>query len=331
MTSPGIAAQTFEVLDAMDLDLSIARIEEAARTIDPALLNTPQYADEQLDAELGRNVVVKVETANPLRSFKGRGADFFMGRLAAAPTVVCSSTGNFGQAMAYVGRRRGIAVEVFVPENVNPLKLARMRSFGARVTAVGADSAAAEAAARNRVAAAMDCVYVEDGREPAIAEGAGTIGIELLRAGSFDTVVLPVGDGALITGVARWIKDRSPATRIVGVCASGAPCMALSWRARKPVSTERSDTIADGIEVRVPVPESVTRLVALVDDMVLVDDGDLLDAMELSARTLGLLLEPSAAAGLAAIRVHDLPGARLATVLTGSNLRSEHLRGLARG
>ena len=106
--------------------------------------------------------------------------------------------------------------------------------------------------------------------------------------------------------------------------------MAMSWRAGKPVSTERSDTIAEGIEVRVPVPESVARLVALVDDMILVDDSDLLQAMQLSAQTLGLLLEPSGAAGLAAIQVHDLPGDRLATVLTGSNLRPEHLSGLAR-
>jgi threonine dehydratase len=316
-----------------DLDLSIVRIAEAARIIDPVFLNTPQYADEQLSGALGRNVVVKVETANPLRSFKGRGADFFMGSLDAGPpgrTVVCSSTGNFGQALAYAGRRRNIAVEVFVPENVNPVKLARMRSFGARVTAAGADSAASEAAARDHVAALRDGIFVEDGKEPAIAEGAGTIGLELLRAGPFDTVVLPVGDGALITGVALWIKHHAPETRIVGVCASGAPSMAMSWRAGKPVSTERSDTIAEGIEVRVPVPESVARLVALVDDMILVDDGDLLQAMQLSAQTLGLLLEPSGAAGLAAIQVHDLPGDRLATVLTGSNLRPEHRRGLAR-
>jgi threonine dehydratase len=317
----------------MDLDLSIVRIAEAARIIDPVFLNTPQYADKQLSGALGRNVVVKVETANPLRSFKGRGADFLMGCLDVGPrgrTVVCSSTGNFGQAMAYAGRRRNIAVEVFVPENVNPVKLARMQSFGARVTAAGADSAASEAAARDHVAALRDCIFVEDGKEPAIAEGAGTIGLELLRAGPFDTVVLPVGDGALITGVALWIKHHAPETRIVGVCASGAPCMAMSWRAKKPVSTERSDTIAEGIEVRVPVPESVARLVALVDDMILVDDSDLLQAMQLSAQTLGLLLEPSGAAGLAAIQVHDLPGDRLATVLTGSNLRPEHLRGLAR-
>jgi threonine dehydratase len=308
----------------MDSDLSLPRIEEAARTIDPVFLNTPQYSDEQLDAALGRNVLVKVETANPLRSFKGRGADFFMGRVAAGSTVVCSSTGNFGQAMAYAGRRRGIAVEVFVPETVNPVKLARMRSFGARVEVVGADSAASEAAARDYASSKSDCLYVEDGKEVAIAEGAGTIGVELMRAGPLDAVVLPVGDGALITGVARWIKDRAPETRIVGVCASGAPAMAMSWRAKKPVSTERSDTIAEGIEVTVPVPESVVRLVALVDDMVLVDDEDMLEAMQLSAQTLGLLLEPSGAAGLAAIRVHDLPGDRLATVLTGSNLRPEH-------
>jgi threonine dehydratase len=313
----------------MDLDLSLARIEEAARTIDPAFLHTPQYVDEQLGAALGKHVLLKVETINPLRSFKGRGADFLMSGLDAGPTVVCSSTGNFGQAVAYAGRRRGIAVEVFVPEHVNPVKLARMQAFGARVTSVGADSAASEAAARDYAATKKDCVYVEDGREPAIAEGAGTIGVELLAAGPVDTVVLPVGDGALIAGVARWIKDHAPSTRIVGVCASGAPCMALSWRAGRPVSTERSDTIAEGIEVRVPVPESVTRLVALVDDMVLVDDRDLVQAMSLAAQTLGLLVEPSGAAGLAAIRVHDLPGDRLATVLTGSNLRAYHLRELA--
>ena len=105
--------------------------------------------------------------------------------------------------------------------------------------------------------------------------------------------------------------------------------MTLSWRAGRPVSTERSDTIAEGIEVRVPVPESVARLVTLVDDMVLVDDSDLLEAMQLSVRTLGILLEPSGAAGLAAIRIHKFAGDRLATVLTGSNLRPEHLRGLS--
>lgn len=308
------------------MDLSLARIEQAARTIDPVFLRSPQYEDQLLDDALGRRVIVKVETANPLRSFKGRGAEFFMSGVAGGQTVVCSSTGNFGQAIAYAARRRNIAVEIFVPEAINPTKLNRMRSFGAHVTAAGRDSAAAEAVAREYVNATRDCVYVEDGREPAIAEGAGTIGLELLDAGAIDTVVIPVGDGALIGGIARVLKERAPTTRIIGVCATGAPCMALSWRARAPLATETSDTIAEGIEVRVPVPESVARLVELVDDMVLVDDDALLEAMRLAANTLGLLLEPSGAAGLAAIRVHDLPGSRVAAVLTGSNARPEHLR-----
>jgi len=311
------------------MDLSLTRIEDASHTIDPVFLRTPQYEDALLGAALGRRVVVKVETANPLRSFKGRGADFLLGRLPPGPTVVCSSTGNLGQAIAYAGRSRNRAVEVFVPENVNPVKLARMRSFGARVTLVGQASAAAEAAARAHVAAAGDRVYIEDGREPAIAEGAGTIGVELLEAGPFDAIVVPVGDGALIAGIACWVKSRAPATRIIGVCARGAPCMVESWRARRPVSTATSDTIAEGIEVSVPVPESVARLVELVDDMVTVGDDDLLDAMRLSIETTGILLEPSGAAGLAAIRGQLVAGDRLATVLTGSNVRPEHLRWLA--
>jgi threonine dehydratase len=317
-----------DATDGSKLDISLAGIEKATKTIDPVFTNTPQFVDDQLSAALGRHVLVKVETANPVRSFKGRGADFMMQRLDSGQRVVCSSTGNFGQAMAYAGRRRGIEVEVFVPVNINPIKLARMQAFGARVTPVGRDSAESQEAALDHAASTPGCVFIQDGKAPEIAEGAGTIGVELLRAQPPDTIVLPVGDGALISGVARWIKEHSPKTRIVGVCASGAPSMVLSWRAAQQVSTERSDTIAEGIEVRMPTAEAVARVHALVDDMVVVDDSDLLDAMRLATETLGLLLEPAGAAGLAAIRVRHPPGERLATVLTGSNLRPEQLRSL---
>jgi threonine dehydratase len=316
--------------NASGLDVSLERIEEAVVAVDPVFTNTPQFIDDQLSAALGREVIVKVETANPIRSFKGRGADFAMSRIGRPDRVVCASTGNFGQAVAYAGRQRGIAVEVFVPEDINPLKLARMKSFGARVTATGRDGTAAEEAAREFVTTHPGCVFMDDGKDPTVAEGAGTIGVELLDFASIDTVVIPVGGGALIAGVGRWIKEHSPSTRVVGVCASGAPCMFLSWKAGKPVSTERTNTIAEGIDVRAPVAEeSVARLVALVDDMVLVDDNDMLEGMRLAARTIGQLLEPSGAAGLAAIKVCGLPGERIATILTGSNLRPEQLSGLS--
>jgi threonine dehydratase len=311
------------------LDVSLERIEEAARVIDPVFTNTPQYIDDQLAAALGRKIIVKVETANPIRSFKGRGADFALGRVGAAEEVVCASTGNYGQAIAYAGRRRSIPVNVFVPEDINPVKRARMQAFGARVTAIGRDGTAADEAAHEYAARHPAAVYIDDGKDPTVAEGAGTIGVELIQFGRIDTIVIPVGGGALISGVGRWIKEHSPSTRVVGVCATGAPCMALSWRAGKRVATDSTNTIAEGIDVRAPVAsESVQRLRALADDMVLVDDKDMIEAIRLASRTLGLLLEPSGAAGLAAIKVHDIPGDRIATILTGSNLREEQLKWL---
>jgi threonine dehydratase len=328
--------------------LNLANIEKAAQLIDPAFLRSPQYEDGTLNAALGQRVLVKVETANPIRSFKGRGADFFARSLDPKQRIVCASAGNFGQAMAYVGRSRGIPVQVFVANDVNPAKAERMRSLGAKVTLCEGDFDVAKQNARRQTVGHPDCIFVEDGAEDAITEGAGTIGVELLAAGPIDTVVVPLGDGALITGIAAWIKDRSPGTQIIGVCPEATPAMLHGWREARgmspmpevphPSSSARggrslagtgmnqpTHTIADGIAVCVPVQKAVERMKNLVDDIVLVDDDALIQAMRLSASALGFVLEPSGAAGLAAIRRHKLPGERLATILTGSNIHPQML------
>jgi threonine dehydratase len=305
-------------------DLQLSNIEEAARVIDPVFRDSPQFVDEQLCAALGRRTIVKVETANPIRCFKGRGADYLLRTLDPKVKVVCASAGNFGQAVAYAGRNRGIAVEVFVPTDVNPIKQRRMESLGATVTVIGADFEAAKQHARQRAETQSGCMFVEDGGDPAVSEGAGTIGIELLRMGNVDSVVAPIGDGALITGVATWVKHHSPKTKIIGVCPTGSTAMLQSWRAGKAIASE-SNTIADGIAVSAPVARSVERMQGFVDDIVLVDDAQLLDAMRLAVATLGIILEPSGAAGLAAIRAHQLPGDQLATILTGGNIHPDLL------
>lgn len=300
----------------MDIDLD--NIARAAKTIDPVFRDTPQYVDEQLCAALGRRVLVKVETANPLRSFKGRGADFLASTLPVGRTVVCASAGNFGQAVAYAGRNHGFPVEVFVSDRAVPDKVRRMRVLGATVHEVPGDFTGAKEVAR-RYAEDTGAVFVEDGREPAVCEGAGAIAVELLRSGvSIDAVVVPLGDGALITGMARWLKHHSPHTRVVGVCAAGAPALAHAWAGREWDGP--AETIADGIAVRVPVAESVARVRELVDDVVLVPDDAIREAADLALRTLGLVLEPAGAAGLAGLAVHDIPGETTATVLTGSNV-----------
>lgn len=307
------------------IDLDLANIERAARVIDPVFRDTPQFVDEQLCGVLGRRIIVKVETANPIRSFKGRGADFLVGGMSPKQKIVCASAGNFGQAMAYAGRKRRMEVEVFVAADVNPIKVARMKALGAIVTPVEGDGEAAKQHARRSAEEHSGYVFVEDGEDAVITEGAGTIGVELLQAGSIDAIVVPVGDGALISGIAIWVKQHSPKTKIIGVCASGAPAIAESWRAGRAIASERTDTIADGIAVRVPIAKSVERMKNLVDEMVLVDDAQLLQAMRLAASTLGLILEPAGAAGLAAIQAHAIAGEQLATVLTGSNVHPELL------
>ncbi|MFG2020334.1 threonine ammonia-lyase [Actinomadura geliboluensis] len=314
------------------MDLDVARIEQAMDVIDPVFLNTPQYLDEQLCRALGgRAVTVKLETANPVRSFKGRGADLVLSTLAPGTPVVCASSGNFGQAVAYAGRARGMPVEVFVPETVNPAKRERMETFGARVVAAGPDGASARRAAAH-AGRRPGRVHLRDGFQAAIAEGAGTIGLELTRGPGgtgWDAVVLPVGDGALINGVARWMREHAPGTRIVGVNAEGAPSMLESLRAGRAVSAGSTRTFADGIAVRTPLESSVRRARALVDEIVLVSDAAISAAMELAARTLGIVLEPAGAAGLAAIAEGAVPGDRMATVLTGANPRPEQARDLA--
>jgi threonine dehydratase len=312
----------------LDMDLDLSHIELAARTVDPVFLHSPQFVDEQLCAALDRDVTVKLETANPLHSFKGRGADFLAQRLDPTQTVVCATAGNFGQAMAYAGRARGIAVEIFADQQANPVKVDRMRALGGRVTVADGPPGTAIRAAREHAETHDGRVFVEDGREPAIAEGAGTIGVELLAAQRFDTVVIPVGDGALINGVARWIKAREPDVHVVGVCAQGAPAMADAWRTGETAPTGKAATIAETLTSLTPHPDSVRRMRELVDDIVLVDDEALLDAMRLAAETVGVLLEPAGAAGIAAIATRDLPGQRFAAILTGSNPRMELARAM---
>jgi threonine dehydratase len=308
--------------------LSLDRIARAATLIDPVFLNTPQYLAESLGARLGCRLVVKVETANPIRSFKGRGAELVAATLDGRPALVCASAGNFGQGMAFAARKRGLSLTVFAAVAANPLKLERMRALGADVRLEGQDFDAAKIAAR-AFAAESGAVFVEDSRDTATAEGAGTIGVELLRwPAPFDALLVPLGNGALLAGVARWVKAHHPATRMIGVSASGAPAMERSWRSGQIVALDRVDTIADGIAVRVPVPEALGDLAGIVDDIVLVDDAALLEAMRLAHQELGVVLEPSGAAGIAALLAHGerFRGQLVGTILCGGNLTPEQVR-----
>jgi threonine dehydratase len=310
--------------------LRVENIDEAARCVDPAFLNSPQVVDASMTRRIGGELILKLETFNPVRCFKGRGADFFMRGVGADAQVVCASAGNFGQAIAYAARARGIQATVFCAETANPVKVARIRDLGAEVRMGGADFDAAKDAARAYAASGEGRLFVEDGHEPRISEGAGTIAAELAPLQP-DVIFVPVGNGALISGIGCWIKARSPGTRIVGVCAAGAPAMAESWRRGSLVTSAGVATIADGVAVRVPIPAALEWMGELVDDMVLVDDEQLREALRLVRDTIGLILEPSGALGIAAALHHRIPDSRPATVVTGNNFSAELLAELTTG
>jgi threonine dehydratase len=309
--------------------ITLARIEAAARSIAPVFLDTPQWICEPLGEALGVRIALKAETLNPIRSFKGRGADWLVRHLPPGASLICASAGNFGQAMAYACRASGVPLTVYAAETANPLKVERMRAMGAAVVLAGADFDAAKGHARAE-AARVGARFVEDGRDPEPTEGAGTIGLEWTAFPErLDALFVPLGNGALLAGVATVLKARLPKTRVVAVAAAGAPAMVESLQSGTLVHHEQIDTIADGIGVRVPVPEALTDLRGLVDDMVLVSDDRILLAVRLLHRHAGLVAEPSGAAGLAGIvqEAERFRSQTVGTVVCGGNLTPEQMRG----
>jgi threonine dehydratase len=311
--------------------LSLANIARSASVIDAVFLNSPHYDCEPLSNALGCTLTIKLDFTNPIRSFKGRGASFLLHEMMArgdARQIVCASAGNWGQAMAYACRAAGRSIVVFASTHANALKVERMRALGADVRIAGDDFDAAKDAAKS-YATEIDGVMIEDGLAAEVSEGHGTMAVELLaRNEVFDAVVIALGNGAMLNGIARWFKAAAPATRVYGVCARGADSMEKSWRTQQILETKTADTIADGIAVRVPIPEAISDMRDIVDDVLLVDDAHIVEAMRLCYQRAGQLVEPAGAAGLAGIVAHrDLFAAkRVATVLCGNNLTTQQIK-----
>ena len=268
---------------------------------------------------------------NPVGAFKGRGAWLAVANLVrersvdSGTGVVVASTGNFGQAVAYAARAFGVPVTVFADEEANPRKLARIRRFGAEVRLEGRDFDAARDAAARYAQAGLGKLLV-DGEDPWIAVGAGTLAAEVTEATARDELpalaaaFIPVGNGSLIAGVGTWFREGSPATRVVGVQSEAAPSMTLSWRAGRPIETERADTRAGGIATRVPVPEALEVMRRVVDEMVLVSEAAIDESASLLTRTLGVTVELAGAAAWAGLLAAPPAGEGAALILiTGTN------------
>ncbi|MBK6010441.1 threonine/serine dehydratase [Streptomyces sp. MBT53] len=310
--------------------LDMARIRAARRVIDPMFLDTPLYRCEALEPGLGCAVSIKLETANPVRSFKARGTEVVASRLAdiGARAVVCASAGNLGQALAWSGRGRGIDVTVVASRFATAAKLDRIRALGAQLQLVdGHHELARERAAA--VARSDGMRLVEDSLDIETCHGAATIGLELVDAARpFDTVLIALGGGALATGVGHVLKSLAPEVEVICVQPLGAPALTLSWRARRVVNTESAVTIADGVAGRFPIPAVLDDLLLVADDAVLVREESVITGMRMLFDHAGLVVEPSAALGIAAV-LEDrdrFAGRHVVTIVCGGNVDGDVYR-----
>ncbi|MBP2558189.1 threonine dehydratase [Neorhizobium galegae] len=302
----------------------------ASKSIDPVFTNSPLIEQQTANTALGLRLFAKVETLNPIRSFKGRGTDWWMQNEPAGDhPVVSASAGNFGQGLAYAGRARGRKVMIFSATTANPGKIEAMRRLGAEVRLEGSDFDAAKAAAR-AFAQASGCPFVEDGALRTIAEGAGTIALEITerlsrQAIELDAILVPLGNGALLTGIGAWIRTKVPNCRVIGVVAANAPAMKQSHETGRLVSTQTAATAADGIAVRECVPYALDCMRTTVDDIWEASEAAIRQARDFCRLHYGLVVEEAGAAGIAGLLENGAPlkGRTVATILCGGNVRTD--------
>ena len=307
----------------MSLPVNFSDVEEAAGTIRGSVITTPTSPARTLSEITGADLFVKFENQQFTGSFKERGARNFLAHLptdAHSAGVVAASAGNHAQGVAYHARLLAIAATIVMPADTPFTKVANTAHHGARIVLEGADYAAAFAHAQ-AIAEETGARLVPAFDDPLVIAGQGTVALELLGAvPNIDAIIVPVGGGGLIAGIAVAVKHLAPGVRIVGVQSEGYPGM-LHALGRGPVPAEGA-TIAEGIAVA--EPGELTRTIAreLVDEIVTVSEDRLEAAVALYAEIEKSVVEGAGAAGLAAVL--DAPGEfrgrTVALIASGGNI-----------
>lgn len=274
----------------------------------------------------GSPAYLKLETGLPTGSFKPRGALYALTVNLARnriSEVTASSTGNHGAAVAYAAKTLGVPATIFLPANPNPVKLARIRALGARIVETGSADLAAALGHAEQYSRRAGVYFLNDATDPDLPAGPATIGLEIAdQLPEVATAYVPMGDTALIRGLASALKQLRPKVRIVGVQAERAPSYYLSWRRGRVVETDTCDTCADGLATRTPDAVNVNAIRELVDDAVLVSEQQMLAAIAHLHQREGILAEPAGAAATAAFLSHPQPGPAV-LIVSGANISDE--------
>lgn len=306
----------------MDRSITVARIKQARSRIHSVVRHTPVEQFHFRSAQSG--VLFKLECLQVTGSFKIRGAMARMTALADGERsrgVLTVSAGNHGLAVAHCSARLGAPATVVVPENASRTKVEAIRRYGARLIKAGASYDEAEAAAR-QMQRETGLVFVSPYNDPDVIAGQGTVGLEILEdVPDVEAVVVPVGGGGLIAGVALALKAENPAIKVYGVEPSASPTMWSALAAGHIVEIREEQTIADGLAGNIE-PESMTFPIVqrFADGMILVDEAAIRKAIAQIALNEHFIIEGSAAAAVAALSDPRLNNLRVVAILTGRNI-----------
>jgi threonine dehydratase len=286
-----------------------------------------------LCGETGKHVWLKLETELPTGSFKVRGALWALAarlKRGSVAEVVASSTGNHGAAVAWAGKLLGVKARIFLPRGCNPVKRGRIASLGAEIVDSGATDLASAFALANEYATRSGVYFLNDATDKDLPAGPATIGLEILeQMPAASAIFVPMGDTALIRGIAAAVKQTEPQVKIIGVQAERAPSYYLSWKDNKVVGTATCDTIADGLATRTPDPANVRDIRELVDDVILVSEEEMLRAIGTLLLGEHVLAEPAGAASTAALRKIGSRvnfGENIVLLVSGANISPEVLK-----
>src|SRR5271169_1757890 len=310
---------------------SMSTIREAQGFLAKYFARTRLIAAPFLSKAASKNVYLKLEAELPTGSFKVRGAFWALAqRMKRGPIseVVACSTGNHGAAVAFAAKQFGMAARIFLPANCNPVKRGRIAGLGAAIVESGESDLASAFTLAAEYAKQPGVHFLNDATDEDLPAGPATIGCEILEQLPETTAIfVPMGDTALIRGIAAAAKQIAPQVKIIGVQGERAPSYYLSWKEGKVVGTETCDTIADGLATRTPEAANVRDVKNLVDEVVLVSEDQMLRAIEILLLEEHVLAEPAGAASTAALLNAGTDfGENVVLVVSGANISREVLK-----
>ena len=306
--------------------LALEKIEQAHQRIKDVVVNTPYSYAPFLSHESGVEVFLKKENLQMTGAFKLRGAFNKIASLSDAERaqgVVAASAGNHAQGVAYSAQHFGIKAVIVMPDSTPLTKVNGVRHFGAEVILAGGNYDEAYAYA-TKYGAENNLVFVHPFEDDEVIAGQGTVALEILdQADELDAVIVPVGGGGLISGVAAAIKGINPEIEVIGVSAAGAPALKNSFDAKAPIDSLSVRTIADGIAVRDCSPVTLNYMLESVDKFITVDEKEIASAILFLLEKQKLVVEGAGAVGVAALlhkKLPELEGKKVAVVLSGGNV-----------